>query len=84
MTGGWLWTQFVGGATRWQGAAGRGSVNMASPAKPGERGDFCGVEDAGDKEYYAIARCGLVGYEESGAENGVGGIITFVALARIA
>ena len=42
------------------------------------------VEDARDKEYYAIARCGLVGCEESGAENGVGGIITFVALARIA
>jgi hypothetical protein len=42
VSGGWLWTQFVGGATRWQGAAGRASVNMASPAKPGERGGFCG------------------------------------------
>jgi hypothetical protein len=29
------------------------------------------VEDAGDKEYYAIARCGLVGCEESGVENSV-------------
>jgi hypothetical protein len=32
----------LGGEVVGRGAAGRGSVNMASPSKLGERGGFCG------------------------------------------
>jgi hypothetical protein len=54
----------VGGATRWQGAARRGSVNMASPAKPGERGDFCGGRRCwrqGILRHRTLWPCGLRG-----------------------